>query len=38
LVIKHEVRKEGDHWEDLGVDERVILKWIVKRQSGRAWT
>jgi len=24
-------RREGDHWEDLGVDEWIILGWISRR-------
>jgi hypothetical protein len=27
-----------DHLEDLGVDERIILKWILNSQGSNAWT
>ena len=27
-----------DHLEDLGVDGGVILKWILKKWDGEAWT
>jgi hypothetical protein len=28
---RKEGRKEGDHWEDQGVDGWTILKWILER-------
>jgi hypothetical protein len=29
---------ERDHLEDLGADERIILKWVLKILGGRACT
>jgi hypothetical protein len=35
LVRKHERR---DHCEDFGLDRRIILKWILKKQTEGMWT
>ena len=30
-------RREGEHWEDLGVDEWIILRWISRRWDVGIW-
>jgi hypothetical protein len=30
--------KEGNHLEDPGVDERVILRWVFRKWDVGAWT
>jgi len=37
-VFKFGNLKARDQLEKLGVDEKIILKWIVKKQRGVAWT
>jgi hypothetical protein len=29
--------REGDHLEDLVLDARIILQWILQEYNGRAW-
>jgi hypothetical protein len=36
LLIQGE--REGDHLKDPGIDGRIILKLIVKKWDGGAWT
>jgi len=33
-----ETPKERDHLEDLSVDKRLILDWILGKQGGKVWT
>ena len=30
--------RERNHFEDLGVDGSIVLKWILKKWDGEAWT
>ena len=30
--------KEADHLQDLGLDVRITLRWILGKQAGSAWT
>jgi hypothetical protein len=30
--------KDRDHFENLGIDGNIILKWILNDRIGRAWT
>jgi hypothetical protein len=30
--------KDRDHFKDLSIDGRIILKYILKKQNGRTWT
>jgi len=30
--------KVRDHWEDLGVDDKIILEWILGKEGRKAWT
>jgi hypothetical protein len=33
-----ESQKELDQWEDLDVDGRIVLKWIMEKYDGVVWT
>jgi hypothetical protein len=37
IFVWHTRRKRG-HFEDQGVNGRMILKWILKKWDGRGWT
>jgi hypothetical protein len=31
-------QRGADHSEDLGVEERIVLKWMLEKQGGKVWT
>ena len=31
-------QKEGDHLKDVGINGRIVLKLIIQKLDGRAWT
>jgi hypothetical protein len=37
-VFRLENRKGKDHLEDVGVDCKIILEWILGKYDGRLWT
>jgi hypothetical protein len=36
--FQSDILKERDHCEDLGVDGRIILIWILEKHHKRVWT
>ena len=38
MVFWPEYLKERDHLEDLSIEQRIILEWILKKWDEMAWT
>ena len=38
VIIYRGLVGKPDHFNDQGVDGRIILKWIIKKYIGRVWT
>jgi hypothetical protein len=38
MCVRSEHLKGSDHSEDLGVDGKIILEWILGKQGGKLWT
>jgi len=38
MALWRENLKERAHLEDLGTDERVVLRWMLRLRCGKTWT
>jgi hypothetical protein len=38
MIFSSEILKVRDHSEDIDVDGRIILEWILVKYGGKVWT
>jgi hypothetical protein len=38
MKLESENLEGRDHWEDLIIDGKIILDWMLGRQGGKVWT